>query len=92
MNLKPKLKPRFFQLNRLPVLAVFALALFAVVGGRHVDDPVPRLSADAVLGVGAAGQIMFATYFYARLGEISHVSLPLMKIIIVKYIDVIQGL
>ena len=40
------------------VLAVLALALLAVVGGGHVDDPVPRLRADAVLGVGAERQML----------------------------------
>ena len=39
-----------------PVLAVLALALLAVMGSGHVHDPVPRLRADAVLGVGAVEQ------------------------------------
>ena len=40
----------------VPVLAVLALALLAVVGGGHVDDSVPRLRADAKLSVRAVEQ------------------------------------
>ena len=51
-----------------PVLAVLSLALLAVVGGGHVDDPVPRLRADAVLGVGAVGDTVVCHKFSFEVG------------------------
>ena len=52
----------------VPVLAVLALALLAVVGGGHVDDPVSRLRADAVLNVRAVEQRRCCQIFSSEVG------------------------